>query len=72
MWQECDELENAVAGAEQKLSEKEDELGDIWQELDDALSSDKVNWEHAERLTTELEFLHLQFELDNLRAMESL
>ena len=70
--QERDELENAVAGAEQKLSEKEDELGDIRQELDDALSSDKVHQEHAERLTSELELSRLQFELDKLRAMESL
>ena len=41
VWHECDELQDAVAGAEQKLCEKEDEL-DIRLELDDVLSSDKV------------------------------
>ena len=69
---ERDELEEAVVGAEQKLCEKEDELNDIRQELDDALSSDKVHREHADRLTSELELSRLQFELDKLRAMESL
>ena len=70
--QERDDLEDAVAGAEQKLSEKEDELCDIQQELDDALSSDKVHREHADRLTSKLELASPQFELDKLRAMESL
>ena len=69
---ERDELEDAVAGAEQKLCEKEDELNDVRQELDDAFSSDKVHREHTDRLASELELSRLQFELDKLRAMESL
>jgi chromosome segregation ATPase len=69
---ERDELEDAVAGAEQKLSERENQLSDIRQDLDDALSSDQAHREHAERLASELELSRLQFELEKLRAMESL
>ena len=69
---ECDELGNAVAGAEQKLSEKEDELSDNRRQLDDVLSSGNVHRQHAEKLASELELARLQFELDKLRAMESL
>ena len=50
----------------------EDQVGSIRQELDDALSSDQVHREHADRLASELELSRLQFELDKLRAMESL
>ena len=52
--QECDKLEDAVAGTEWKFSEK-DELCDI--ELCDALSSNNVHREHAERLRSELELM---------------
>ena len=52
--------------------ELEDQVGSIRQELDDALSSDQVHREHADRLASELELSRLQFELDKLRAMESL
>ena len=69
---ERDSLEDAVAGVEQNLCEKENELNDIRQELDDALSFDKVHREHADRLASELELSRLQFELEKLRAMESL
>ena len=51
VWHECDELQDAVAGAEQKLCEKDHEL-DIRLELDDVLSSDKVYREHADRLAS--------------------
>ena len=68
---ERDELENAVAGAE-KLGEKEGELGDVRQELDDTLLSVKIHQEHAERLTSEMELSRLQLELDKLHTMESL
>ena len=71
MLHEQDELQNAVAGAEQKLGER-DELSDVWQELNDALSSVKINQEHAERLTSEMELSQLQFKVDKLHTMESL
>lgn len=58
MWHERDELENAVAGEEQKLAEK-DELCDVWQELDNALSSDKIHQEHTKRLVSEMELSRL-------------
>jgi hypothetical protein len=69
---ERDELEDAVDGAEQKLSERENQLSDVCQDLDDAFSSDQAHREHAERLASELELSHLQFELEKLRATESL
>ena len=40
--------------------------------MDDALSSDKVHRDHADRLASKLELAHLQFELEKLHAMESL
>lgn len=64
--QKHDKLEDVVAGVELKLSEKEDELDDIQQKLNDALSSDKVQREHADSLSNELELTRKQFELDKL------
>ena len=55
MRHERDELEEVVAGVEQKLSEREDQLSSIYLELDNALSSDQVHREHADRLASELE-----------------
>ena len=69
---ERDDFEDAVAGAERKLSEKEEELIHVRQELNDVLTSEKVLRDHADRLASKLEVAQLQLELDKLRALESL
>ena len=69
---ERDDFEDAVAGAERKLSEKEEELIHVRQELNDVLTSEKVLRDHADRLASKLEVAQLQLELDKLPALESL